>query len=366
MKAALYLGSVKELGGAERRLARIFDRIAGPELEISIIVPEKGKKEEIQRTYSKFLNKDSGVRLVILSDRNLTRFQYTLRQHFDVICYFDTSRHELSYILGGAFSGAKRLWILCDYYAAYRHKASWRKNVLFLIYRIFSNGLDSLYPRSARVLQKAVKNLPVSVTPCPFTDKTIFYPERKIRQIVFLARLEKMKGGSLFVHAVALCAGQLREMGYEVVLAGNGSQYEPLKKLVREKGLEDCLKMPGYVSPETYLKKAEVFCSLQEIENYPSQSLIEAISCGCFIIATNVGNTAEIVKEGFGELVDSTPEAVSHAILAYINSSEEEKEHFSVSAVEFAEKKFDAENSSRHYKMLFDKLCDKSHMEKEG
>jgi glycosyltransferase involved in cell wall biosynthesis len=48
------------------------------------------------------------------------------------------------------------------------------------------------------------------------------------------------------------------------------------------------------------LADAQVFLSLQNFDNYPSQSLIEAMANGCNIIATDVGETRVLVDEGGG------------------------------------------------------------------
>ena len=48
------------------------------------------------------------------------------------------------------------------------------------------------------------------------------------------------------------------------------------------------------------LAEARIFLSLQNFDNYPSQSLIEAMANGCDVIATDVGETRLLVEEGAG------------------------------------------------------------------
>lgn len=52
----------------------------------------------------------------------------------------------------------------------------------------------------------------------------------------------------------------------------------------------------SYSNIDVYLKKSYIFLSLQDYDNYPSQSLIEAMSFGCTIIATDFGETSKLVK----------------------------------------------------------------------
>ena len=52
----------------------------------------------------------------------------------------------------------------------------------------------------------------------------------------------------------------------------------------------------SYSNIDLLLEKSYIFLSLQDYDNYPSQSLIEAMSFGCTVIATNSGETSRLVK----------------------------------------------------------------------
>jgi glycosyltransferase involved in cell wall biosynthesis len=65
--------------------------------------------------------------------------------------------------------------------------------------------------------------------------------------------------------------------------------------------------------PEAVLAKALVFATLQR-ENYPSQALLEAMACGCAIVATDTGQTRRLVDDSVGRLAPVQPEAVAQAI----------------------------------------------------
>lgn len=59
----------------------------------------------------------------------------------------------------------------------------------------------------------------------------------------------------------------------------------------------------GYSDLDLLLRKSCVFLSLQDYDNYPSQSLIEAMSFGCTVIATNFGETSKLVKVEYGNIL---------------------------------------------------------------
>lgn len=73
-----------------------------------------------------------------------------------------------------------------------------------------------------------------------------------------------------------------------------------------------------YENITSVLKLSSFFLSLQDYDNYPSQSLIEAMIFGCTIIATNTGETGRIVKPEYGNYIiekneDSLIEVILHA-----------------------------------------------------
>ncbi len=63
------------------------------------------------------------------------------------------------------------------------------------------------------------------------------------------------------------------------------------------------VKLGYYTDIKHVLRNSVIFLSLQKEENYPSQSLLEAMACKNAIIATDVGLTRKIVKKEFGELI---------------------------------------------------------------
>ena len=58
-----------------------------------------------------------------------------------------------------------------------------------------------------------------------------------------------------------------------------------------------------YKNIDRVLKNSYIFLSLQDYDNYPSQSLIEAMIFGCTIIATDTGETSKLVKENFNNIL---------------------------------------------------------------
>jgi glycosyltransferase involved in cell wall biosynthesis len=73
--------------------------------------------------------------------------------------------------------------------------------------------------------------------------------------------------------------------------------------------------------PFRVLLRTKVYVSLQDTENYPSQSLLEAMACGCAVVATDVGLTRHLLDESCALLVPRDPVALADA-LAYLLEKE--------------------------------------------
>lgn len=354
MKIACYFVAEKNLGGAERRLTRIFDSLDSV-FDISIIIQSEDLAPIIEANYEIFLKEKSKVKIKVIPKGYFKLFLYTLKQHYDCVCYIDICYREIPFLLAGFFSKAKRLWMIVDTGLSYRKKELISRQLIFLFFRFFSNKVDCLYPSAEKYLSKKLKK-EITITPTPFTDLKIFYPQKKNKSIVFISRLVKGKNADLFIEVIRGAQKTIRENHYSVVLGGDGEQYRELLRKIEKYGLEDIIKMVGYVNSSEYFPQANVFFSLQEIENYPSQSLIEAISCGCYIIATEGIDTKKIVKNGFGILCKKSTQVLSSELDHYINTNESQKQDIIKNARKFAIDNFRIEHSTKHFNNLFREL----------
>lgn len=76
----------------------------------------------------------------------------------------------------------------------------------------------------------------------------------------------------------------------------------------------------SYINVNKILQDSYLFLSLQDYDNYPSQSLIEAMIFGCTVIATNFGETKSIVKlENGNMLISKNVNELTDAIKIILN-----------------------------------------------
>ena len=115
-------------------------------------------------------------------------------------------------------------------------------------------------------------------------------------RILFVGRLEAMKGVDTLLHAFAA-------LGYgatKLRIIGSGSQHFALEALSRKLGIADRVSFAGYVSSEHIAKEyaeAPIFCALSRSEAL-GNVFIEAMAAGCAVVATNIGGIPEIVRDG--------------------------------------------------------------------
>ena len=155
-----------------------------------------------------------------------------------------------------------------------------------------------------RIYKKKLTNCYIS--PCSFTDYEEVdrheVSERRGLDFVMLSRLDSKKGFDLIINALLIHESSFSEKVIDLYFYGKGPLYDEIVK--RTKSLTKSNVTIRYAkSPISVFKNSKVFLSLQKYENYPSQSLLEAISSGCFIIATDVGDTRSLLNESNSLLI---------------------------------------------------------------
>ncbi len=143
---------------------------------------------------------------------------------------------------------------------------------------------------------------------------------------------------------------------------GNGELEMMLRekaKNVMENNHRVHIHFTGYMPNEmvkTYYEEhpVDLFINLSSTEGLPI-SIMEAISYGLPVIATDVGGTSEIVNDSFGILIDSSisPEIVIKQILSFKRLPEETRNEYREKAYLHWKNYFDAENNMR---VLFDAI----------
>lgn len=353
---ALHLYCETSFGGAERRLLRAYSDVA-KQAKVDLVV-----RERVPGIFSRSCD-SAGVALEGFNEIRLVSSR--IKQIGDIkalLCctdkrysshvFFDYSRYNaVAADIALRFSDAGIVFTSAD--CSYGHSGSIfdsddSERFSHLIER--ASWIDTLYPDQKAMFEAITRKKNVSVTPGTFTDLEQYRPSPKNKKIVFLsARLDGIKNPQLFLDAIEEISNELRSFGYTAFMCGKGPDYEKYLNEVEQKGLSDIIHMPGYVRSYDMLPDAEMVCVLSAQENYPSQVLAEGCASGCYIIATDVGNTHALVKDGFGSLVSCDAKSVGRAICDYINLAREQKEAIVDASRRFAEDNNQKQNTVEYF-----------------
>jgi glycosyltransferase involved in cell wall biosynthesis len=126
-------------------------------------------------------------------------------------------------------------------------------------------------------------------------------PADRPLELLWVGRLVQYKGIELLIRSVALAAKKC-ELRLRVIGGGEELYVAFLRQLVAELGLERIVEFAKPVArnelPRSY-QNADVFCFPTICDTY-GIALLEAMSCGCAAVVSDVAGPHEIVAEGTG------------------------------------------------------------------
>lgn len=130
--------------------------------------------------------------------------------------------------------------------------------------------------------------------------------QRGYFNISFIGRLIERKGCELLIHAISQLEPHYLSKINTIFIIGDGPQKNHLIRLVFDYGLSEIIKFTGIIdNPETYYKKTDILISPSLRGEGIQGVLLEAVSSGCFIIATNTQSNYDLLKNGNGILLNS-------------------------------------------------------------
>ena len=241
----------------------------------------------------------------------------------DCILSFMDSTNILS-IIATAFLGRKL--IISEHSAHDFVGLKWR--VLRRIFYPFASALTVL-SKSDFNYYSFVKNKAIIYNPSIFKPS---FGGQKEKLIIFVGRLEHVKGCDIFLRALAL----LGLDDFKVLVLGAGSQKQSLQSLSAKLGLKN-LEFLGSVSDiQNYYKKAKIIVSSSRFEGL-GNALIESAFFDCIRVATPTAGALELLEDGKNGFISSdfSEQALAKAILKAINADESVLENTRVQCEKF-------------------------------
>jgi len=142
--------------------------------------------------------------------------------------------------------------------------------------------------------------------------------------IGFVGRLDPMKGHPVFFQAASILLCRFPHVRLVVVGSGADAVEMQLKQMAVQLGIADAVvwrssmpDMPGFYSA------IDLLCSASVYGEGFSNVLAEAMACGCRCVATNVGDSSDIISIWGALVPPSDPIALARAIESVVIGPEE-------------------------------------------
>jgi len=175
--------------------------------------------------------------------------------------------------------------------------------------------------------------------------------------IGFVGRLSPEKGIDYLLRAVS---GLVKEgLDVSALIVGDGELAAALKQEANRLQITDRVTFTGNRSDTPLLYSAmDVFVLPSQQEAFP-MVLLEAMACGVPIVATRVGDVAEIVEPGVsGLLVDTRDAAALQSAIARILSDEALARRMSAAAQARAVDRFSSSAMAKQYLAIYERITD--------
>ncbi len=144
---------------------------------------------------------------------------------------------------------------------------------------------------------------------------------REIR-IVFVGRLAQQKDPLLLLESFNNLPSELKNKS-QVSIIGEGPKRKELEEFIKKNKLEEKVKLLGSISREKIfeaLRESDIFVLTSNWEGFPI-TILEAMSCGLPVIASDVGGVREAVDKEVGFLIErGDKEALKKALMELIEN----------------------------------------------
>ena len=192
-------------------------------------------------------------------------------------------------------------------------------------------------------------------------DTTIFHPGERARRpasggglvVGIVAALRSEKSIETLIEAFA----RLHDQSHTLVIVGDGPCKDTLQALAGRLGvLERTTFTATTVDVTSWYRRIDVFV-LPSINESFSNSLMEAMACGCTVVASNVGGNPELVVHGEnGLLFESGNVASLTGELESVLVDAALRQRLSSAAIRTIEEGYTREQSARRFGDLYGRL----------
>lgn len=141
----------------------------------------------------------------------------------------------------------------------------------------------------------------------------------KEKVVTYLARFDRGKGIDLLLSIMNLTLKIDDNIKFNII--GYGKRKNYIDEYVKTNlwHYQQNIQIIETTTPSDFLKHSLIFLSLQENENFPSQSALEAMAHNNYILVTDVGMSRLLVSNNNGESLPPDPVVFANRILKLAN-----------------------------------------------
>ena len=221
----------------------------------------------------------------------------------------------------------------------------------------FANALTILTQYDYQLLGRKYPNKIVMYNPLAFNIAHRIGIRPKV--ITAIGRLDvwEVKGFDLLLEIWASVVHKHPDWALQIAGTGNESSIQFLKRISRDKGIENSVHFLGFVDNiENVLKETSIFVLTSRIEGFP-MSLIEAMSQGCACISFAIkGIIREIITTEIDGIIVPDGNIQSFAYSLDLLIKDDEFRYKLANNALLSVKRFSPDNIVENWEKLFNKL----------
>ncbi|MBO5031583.1 MAG: glycosyltransferase family 4 protein [Lachnospiraceae bacterium] len=305
-RIALFISSLQK-GGSERVMVNLASYFREKNYDVILVTQYKKENEysippEIRRVYSEPDEHElQGGRIKNFCVRFRTLRNIWKAYKPDIILSF-LGKNNLMAVATAAFLPS-RVAVSVRGEPTMEYEGKMMQLIAKLVFR-FADGVVLQTKRACAFFPKAVRKKS-RILSNPLNSQFLDREPCEDREnlIVAAGRLDNNKNHAMLIHAFAKIAEEYPVM--KLVIYGEGELRTSLEELIREKGLEDRISMPGSIDDVAdKICKARIFALTSNTEGMPN-SVMEAMALGLPVVATDCpcGGPAELIEDGVNGLL---------------------------------------------------------------
>ena len=370
VNSVLYYTGSLEVGGAEVQLRNLLSSLvdvipsrivayyeSGP-LEADynatgaqLIRLEKGSGSYYQKLRTRWI----GIKRIV-EEHNPDLIHSQLPTTNLLACFALGNSHRPLIISERGLGSTRPFWEKALRRLAYQRASAFVTNSSAIQQRIISR--EKVPPGKTHIISNGIQMPAAKSSARKRVVEELALPHNSI-VVTAVGSLSAVKGFDCLIQAIAV----LRTKGKRIclVIAGEGVERSRLESIICSLEISDCVRLPGLRSDvPDILAASDIFASTSHSEGL-SNSILEAMYSGLPTVATAVGGTVEIVKDGItGFLVPDSDSGMIASRLCQLAENAELRRTMGIRAKEYVRKNYSLEALAEKYMALYSSVIMKN------